>query len=364
MSSTLDELTFYCRKDHPAGALVLFGEPGCGKTWLIDKQLQDELKDTHYIVRVSLFGINSIDELHTAVKKQWLLKLSPLLSKLSSNRVKMEKGKSIFEAVSAIIMALNPQIGTVTDAVTHSLDYLVITPEVEDHITKEKKKVVLVFDDVDRSNLNWPELLGSINDYCENQHFNVIIIANRKNFSENDTASADFIRAAKEKTVACSVINSPDYCSIVHAIIEETAWKTEEYSSFIKDHEQDVTELFADDTVITTEGASAISRSHNLRSLITGLESFYRIYHHMTAVGIENIDEYFTSFLSFYLAEKSGVIRDGQTSYSFTDEDLKALYPRYSPAFLFECVRKWIRYGYWDEKQFSEQISSLTQKQS
>ena len=221
-----------------------------------------------------------------------------------------------------------------------------------------------MFDDFDRSKLNWPELLGSINDYCENQHFNVIIIANRKNFSEDDPKTADLIRAAKEKTVAYSVINLPDYRSIIHTLIDETAWKTEEYTSFIKEHEQDVTELFGEDTIIPTDGASALSRSHNLRSLITGLESFYRIYHHMTAAGLENISEYFTSFLSFYLADKSGVVRDGVISYTFTDEDLKALYPRYSPAFIFECVRNWIRYGYWDEKQFSEQLSSLTQKQS
>ena len=46
------------------------------------------------------------------------------------------------------------------------------------------KKVILVFDDLERSNISCTDLLGCINDYCENQNFNTIIIANEEKIGE------------------------------------------------------------------------------------------------------------------------------------------------------------------------------------
>ena len=92
---TLDELIHYCKKEHPAGSMVLVGESGCGKTYLIETELREALKDTHFIIRVSLFGINSIAALHDAIKKQWLYSLTPLLSKLSSHPDQIEKWRKV-----------------------------------------------------------------------------------------------------------------------------------------------------------------------------------------------------------------------------------------------------------------------------
>lgn len=59
--NTLEELKYYCEENRPVGAMLLTGEWGCGKTYLIDHDLKETLKDTHIIIRVSLFGINSIE---------------------------------------------------------------------------------------------------------------------------------------------------------------------------------------------------------------------------------------------------------------------------------------------------------------
>ena len=58
--SSLDELIHYCNEPDPVGALMLTGEWGCGKTYIIEKDLAEALKDTHIIVRVSLFGMNDV----------------------------------------------------------------------------------------------------------------------------------------------------------------------------------------------------------------------------------------------------------------------------------------------------------------
>ena len=38
---TLEELVRYCNEDHHLGALLLTGEWGCGKTYLIDNNLTE-----------------------------------------------------------------------------------------------------------------------------------------------------------------------------------------------------------------------------------------------------------------------------------------------------------------------------------
>ena len=92
---TLDELCYYCNMEKPAGALALIGESGSGKTHLVDVELAKELKDTHVIVRVSLFGINTMKGLHDAVKKQWVYSLLPIYSKQKHLKDDMVAGKKL-----------------------------------------------------------------------------------------------------------------------------------------------------------------------------------------------------------------------------------------------------------------------------
>ena len=360
MSSTLDELVFYCKKENPIGALVLYGESGCGKTYLIETELREALRDTHFIVRVSLFGINSIDALHAAVKKQWLCTMTPFLSKLSNDPEQMEKGRSIVKAVNLLLRTVNPQAGSIADAMTESLDYVVITPVAEDVHAKEKKRVVLVFDDADRAMLNWSELLGSINEYCENMHFSTIIVANREHFSRQDPEIADIVRAAREKAVAYIVLNCPDYERIVRSVIADRTWKTEEYAGFLKEHEGTIVELFGSDAPEIGISGAALAKQHNLRSLTSGLESFYRLYFYLTHAEIPDLEPYLCAFLPCYLAERSGIYRNGTTCYDAEDEELRTLYPRFCAGHLFESVRQWIRFGYWDKKLFLEELSRVS----
>ena len=48
------------------------GEWGCGKTYLIDNELTKALGDKAHVIRISLFGITAIEEIHVAVKQAWI----------------------------------------------------------------------------------------------------------------------------------------------------------------------------------------------------------------------------------------------------------------------------------------------------
>ena len=70
--NTIDELLYYCHEIEPVGALLLTGEWGCGKTYLIDHQLKDSLAGKAIVVRVTLFGVSSAEEIHSAIKAAWM----------------------------------------------------------------------------------------------------------------------------------------------------------------------------------------------------------------------------------------------------------------------------------------------------
>ena len=69
--NTLEELAYYCNESEPVGALLLTGEWGCGKTYLIENELREKLMETAVVLRISLFGIASPEDIQAAVKGVW-----------------------------------------------------------------------------------------------------------------------------------------------------------------------------------------------------------------------------------------------------------------------------------------------------
>ena len=69
---TVEELVYYCHECEPVGALLLSGEWGCGKTYLIEHELKNALADTSVVLRISLFGMTLPEEIHIAVRREWM----------------------------------------------------------------------------------------------------------------------------------------------------------------------------------------------------------------------------------------------------------------------------------------------------
>lgn len=72
MSATTIELKKFCEEKEPKGVILLTGEWGCGKTYFIEHELKEAIKDSSVIFRISLFGVTSQDEVRLAVKQAWL----------------------------------------------------------------------------------------------------------------------------------------------------------------------------------------------------------------------------------------------------------------------------------------------------
>ena len=372
--NTLDEIIYYCKEAEPAGALMLSGEWGCGKTYLIDHELREALSDSHIIVRISLFGMDSINELNTTVKREWIAACGGLLGRLTDHDKAVSIGKTVFGTVGIVAGSFLPVIKEATNAALaiNPLDYVTIKKEIE--VSGCKKRVVLVFDDLERSKLDTISVLGCINEYCENQNFNTIIVANEdkvkereriqtnsnQNVSEEHSSSAKVSKEIsytelKEKIVARTVHHKPEYDSIIHSVISERERFAEDYKKFLLDNEKIILGVFESD--ISSENGA--EKPHNIRSLKCALQDFKRLYEVLKKGGIEDLDHYLTTFIAYMIAAKSGIAEEGDYGFVFSDEKVKLIYPIFNSAFLPDFARQWILYGNWDEDRIETEIEEI-----
>nr|MCR5608619.1 KAP family NTPase [Lachnospiraceae bacterium] len=220
--STLDDLIYYCEEKEPAGALMLTGEWGCGKTYLIEHDLSEKMKETHIILRISLFGIETIGTLNKNVKKQWIDKCHGGLGKLLKyNKINKKIANGVYSAskipkpVKDVMLSINLE------------DFISIKPKVNN------KKVILVFDDLERTKLDKTDVLGIINEYCENLHFNTIIVTNEERISYESSSECMKYSIIKEKIVERTTKYIPKCDEIIHSLLYDGEWFDNKYNKFL-----------------------------------------------------------------------------------------------------------------------------------
>ena len=354
--STLQELVRYCTEEQHFGALLLTGEWGCGKTHLIEKELAEALKSTHFVVRVSLLGLESVSAMNNAVKKQWLYTCTPFLGKLNQKGERM-KNDGVLSVISSILTALNPASAGLASAIVSvdPLEYLAVEPVVEDfHEKGAKKKVVLVFDDLSRSRLDLNIVIGTINEYCENKGFPTIVIGEEEFIKSMASVDPIVYRMIKEKTIARTVRYIPEYWDIIQNIITKTRWPSPEYVDFLLENEELIYEVFVADPPVVED---APRKYRNFRSLTCALQEFSRLYNTMTEHQIPHIEQFLYSFIAYILIARNGVNKNGQPCFEVEDGEIRKLYPGYRPELLPKSVRQWIDSGIWEEEDILRDVS-------
>lgn len=381
---TIDELMYYCEEPEPVGAVLLTGEWGCGKTYLIDNELKEALKDKAHVIRISLFGITTIEGIHMAIKQAWISEYNK--DKKWTGVVKKAKwGKKIAGKLDFLPEWIR---GIAT---TDWLSFVEIKNVIEE------KHVVLVFDDLERCCLDTVDVLGAINDYCENQKFHTIIVANQdkmgistetsaipiefeidtfENGDDTDPAKrttgkikyksqkdADELsyNEIKEKIIHRTVQYIPDYAGIVNTVIEKTKYQDEKYKGFVKECEEGILELFAPDRNTYNESQNS-KRTHNIRSLKCAIRDFYRVYAILVEKGFEDIDKRFYSFISYTIAYKANIAKEGYYGTLFSDKEVQELYPAFQNQYMLATVKKWILRGIWDVDALTYEIEVIQSK--
>lgn len=391
--STLSELEYYCYEENSFGALMFTGEWGCGKTYLIEHELAERLGEDFIIIRISLFGESSVESINRKVQRAYfqevmlniggniegLVKVFPgvtdgkasqigeginktaeKIEDISDKLNKSKFGKSIHFAAEMAkkipgadkILALNPS------------ECLPIEASIAD------KKVVLVFDDLERSTLDEVAVLGCINEYCENKHIKTIIVANEekileKNFGQE--ASGDQVNGSdkimhtdtdikikyseiKEKIIVRTIKNIPDYKSIFTKIITDYNTQDEEYKKFLMENRMCLVSVFASGSI------------SNIRSIKCAIQDFQRVFTELRRKEIEDdLPIYFQTFVAYTLLIKTGrVSKSDRYGYLFCDSEIEKEYPGYYVRrYMLPGVKEWLIKGEWDEQNICDDIDKM-----
>lgn len=358
-----EEITRYCEEENPTGALFLEGEWGCGKTFFINHTLSNALKDSHIFVRVSLFGIANVDELQNAVKKKWI---EAVAEYITQDKVDTGVVSKIFKTFKPVAKACVDTIidstvseskqGIAKSVLSISADQLISISN-----TFNDKTIVLVFDDLERTDVPMKNVLGCINDYVENQHFNTIIVANEKTIREQEDEKSPendkkiSYAEIKEKVVERQLAFQNAPSEIVAAIIEDES-KNTGYHSFLIPLRSTLVELFG-------SGEKKDEKPHNIRSLKAAIRSFKRVYDKLIEFGIDPRTEpqWLYSYVTYTMVYKKGGLE--QKENLLDSERVKALYPGfYSSAFILRSIKEWICTGLWNEENIKADCQAYLER--
>lgn len=336
--STLDELKYYCDEENTFGALLLTGQWGCGKTYLIEHQLceDSDMKKKFVFLRISLFGEPSIESIQKKVKILYLFQKAG------------SKSKDIFKSISFLkkIIGIIKNIGALKAIGNAALsidptDFFEIKNEIG------KPNVVLIFDDFERCTVNPVDLFGCINDYCENQGLKVIIVANEEkiDFSEKVGTQALQYGNIKEKLITRTIHYEPEYDQIIEGIVGAYKAQSTEYKEFLNKNCNRICNVFNKNEI------------KNLRSLKCAIQDFERVYQTFKELDyMTKIDETFISFLTYVLDVKAGKIE--------TSSHLGEL-ARANPneRFLLDPVKVWAVSSKWDQEELEKAIKEKIERE-
>ena len=334
-----DEIINYIKSNENVGAIMLTGSWGCGKTYLINDISSKLNKEQDYaIIVLSLFGIDSIDNIEKQIKKQIIdFKTNKKLSESKFNISNIKEIASNLSEYSKVIRGINAAL---------SIDYYDFI-EIKNSIKcynsngEIEKKLVLIFDDFERSKLDMVELLGVINNFSENKKIKVIVIADEEKIKEE-------YKEFKEKVIFNTYYLLPEYSKIISNIIENYVETKSGYTSFLNKYINLIEQVFFE------------SNSNNIRILKAILINFERVY----GLWCDNfsISEYIGDVLYTYAVMsfeyRKGNYKRQKYGYVFIDSNLSDKYLNYGRnGSCFNSLKQWVLENRWDENGVISEIS-------
>ena len=241
-------LDYYCRLSHAPGfAILLKGKWGCGKTWFINKYREklEKGKKKQKCLYVSLYGMTSFSEIENIFFQQ----LFPIRS---------SKAASITGKVLQGLIKASLKIDLNNDGKDDTVSLQI--PKIElPKSFKNADKSILIFDDLERCQIDIGNLLGYINYFVEHQGLKVILVANEDKISKNSN-----YEEIKEKLIGKTF----DVCLDLHGALKD----------FIKESNNSKIENFLSDNNELIEELYQKADYENLRSLKQIIIDFERIF--------------------------------------------------------------------------------------
>lgn len=353
-----NEIIEFINAEESNGALLITGQWGCGKSYLVKKIVKDLDEEGQYAIAVvSLFGVDSIASLNATVRNAYLEFCSSVFGKKAQKvfgtikKVANESAKITAAAMPESVAGSAVSMGVSSALSFNPLSFISVKNTVRQG--KQERKFALVFDDFERSNIEVKDLLGAINEYSENKNIKTILIADEEKIK--DVGYEDF----KEKVVSRTLRMSSNYQDIINSIVDGYKTDNEAYKTFLVENMECIV------------GAFTHSGYSNLRTLKSCIIDFERIYAawSQSGVSLDDIESIFYKFCVITYETKKGLYQKGPyemytliskaTEEKARDAETKEIRGKYlDGAFdhIPNSIAKWVVSGDWDEHTFVSEL--------
>lgn len=242
----------YVKRPDPQFAVLIKGEWGCGKTHFINEWIKEcEQKKSDKVLKpiyISLYGLKNTKQITVAINRV----LYPILYGKGA-----KVGKSIGKVLSAIVFKHEIDFDSDGDKdifINMGFDSLSILNSDNEIIKSDK---FLIFDDIERCQVELKELFGYINYFVEHCHCHVLIVGDTSQIKYKDLKEE--FNAFKEKTIGRDFLLKTDYNAAIDSFVSEVP-----INEFVKQHVEDIKRTFK------------LTQSNNLRVLRQCLWDFSR----------------------------------------------------------------------------------------
>lgn len=214
-------LDHYCNiMECPGFALLIKGDWGSGKTWFIKNYIAESEK----FLFLSLYGLKDTREIDDLIFE----KIHPIIS---------SKPVAIMSKLIKSALRLGLKIDLDSDS---NIEANATIPDISlKDFTQRLSSKILIFDDLERNNIDPTSLLGYINTFVEHQKLKVILIGDEQKIL--DKGNIDY-SDAKEKIIGHTFNISPLSSNAIKTFIQET--KDEKCKNFLISIESKILELF------------------------------------------------------------------------------------------------------------------------
>lgn len=239
------------------GAIMLTAEWGAGKSYYLQNELIPFLDNNNVrAIVVSLHGLKSSFEISKAIYVEHLLLKDK--NKIVKNKIfKTRKRKTVVEhsklAAKTIVRGVSSFFNVDLSCSEEELK------KVYDSI--DLSNMLLVFEDVERSNMPVQELLAYVNNLVEYDRVKVILITNEAELMIKDV---DKYKRIKEKTIGDTIVFAGDPIKAIDSMVQRFDIKKTKDFLAKANKNSFLSKLIVDE----------IKLPINLRSILFGLEKF------------------------------------------------------------------------------------------
>ena len=326
---------------------------------LLDQKVCKQQKE-YAIAIISLFGVDNIVSLNLKVRDAYLEFASSVFEKKARKifynlkKVAIDSAKITAAAIPESVAASAVSMGVSSILSFNPMSFINVKNTVGQG--DKQRKFALVFDDLERCNIDKKDLLGVINDYAENKDIKVIIVADETKIKEDE------YKEFKEKVVARTLQMSSDYIKIIESIIEKYKTANSEYREFLFKSKDCIIDAFMH------------SGYNNLRTLKSCIMDFERVFEVWCQVGIplDDIGNVFYKFCVITYETKKGcysmdhygtyTIVMTETDQKKRDDAVKEIKSKYMEGvfdYIPNSISKWVVLGEWDDQMLQTELKRM-----